>query len=95
MFSIPGIFGWVAEPDAEEFRVLSPNVALLERMADQSGGELVPADGLDQFVGSLSRRKVPIVEPWVYPLWHQWTVFAFAIACLVGEWGLRRWRGLP
>ena len=87
--------GWVAEPDAEEFLRLSPNVALLQRIADQSGGQLVRSDRLEPFVDSLSRRKIPIVEDWVYPLWHQWTVFAFAVACLVGEWGLRRWRGLP
>ena len=87
--------GWVTEPATEEFRVLSANLALLERLAQRTGGEIVSADQLDQFADSLSGRKVPMVEPWVYPLWHQWSVFAFAVCCLIGEWGLRRWQGLP
>ena len=56
---------------------------------------MVLADDLDDFVSSLPNRKIPIVETWTYPLWHQWPVFFAAIGCLVGEWALRRWKGLP
>jgi hypothetical protein len=28
------------------------------------------------------------------PLWHTAWVFALAVACLIAEWALRRWRGL-
>lgn len=87
--------GWTAEPASEEFRTLMPNRALLTRIAEKTGGEMIPADGLDEFVSSLPNRKIPVVEPWIYPLWHQWTVFLFAITCFLGEWGLRRWHGLP
>lgn len=87
--------GWAVEPETEEFRSLSGNRALLEQIARDSGGEVIEADGLDRFVSSLPNRKIPITENWTYPLWHQWTVLALAIGCLVGEWGLRRWRGLP
>lgn len=88
-------FGWTIEPAADELRTLRPNRELLTRLAEETGGELVPLDGLDAFVSSLPNRKVPVTEAWTYPLWHQWPVFLFAIACLVGEWGLRRWKGLP
>ncbi len=87
--------GWSVEPQTEEFRTLSVNRPLLERLAKDTGGEIIAADGLDNFVSSLPNRKIPVVESWTYPLWHQWQMFVAAICCLVGEWGLRRWRGLP
>jgi hypothetical protein len=87
--------GWVSEPETEEFQKLNPDRELLNDLAARTGGEVIELDRLDSFVDSLPNRKIPITEPWVYPLWHQWTVFAFAIGCLVGEWGLRRWNGLP
>jgi len=87
--------GWVVEPATDELRTLRPNRSLLTQLAAATGGELVAADRLDRFVGDLPNRKIPIVESWTYPLWHQWTVFLFAVGCLVGEWGLRRWKGLP
>jgi uncharacterized membrane protein len=87
--------GWTVEPQADELRRLKPNRELLARIAQSTGGELIAADGLDDFVSSLPNRKIPVTEAWTYPLWHQWPVFVFAIVCLVGEWGLRRWNGMP
>jgi len=87
--------GWTAEPAASEFRRLSPDLALLERIARETGGEIVDPEELDEFVTGLPNRKIPVVEPWVYPLWHQPAVFLLAMCCLLTEWGLRRWRGLP
>ncbi len=87
--------GWTVEPQTEEFRTLTVNRQLLDRIAKESGGEVIDLDGLDQFVSGLPNRKIPIVETWTYPLWHQSSVFLFAITCLIGEWGLRRWRGMP
>jgi uncharacterized membrane protein len=87
--------GWAVEPETEEFRQLAGNRALLEQLARDSGGEVIEVGDLDRFVSSLPNRKIPITEHWTYPLWHQWSVLALAIGCLVGEWGLRRWRGLP
>lgn len=87
--------GWSVEPQTEEFRTLAINRSRLEQLAKQTGGEMISADRLDQFVSSLPNRKTPIIETWTYPLWHQSSVFLLAIGCLIGEWGLRRWRGLP
>ncbi|MEC9002462.1 MAG: hypothetical protein VX644_03750 [Planctomycetota bacterium] len=87
--------GWVSEPAADEFRELEPNRKTLDELAKRSGGEvLTPAD-LDRFVKTLPNRKVPVTEPWVYPLWHRTWLFVFAMLCLCGEWGIRRWKGLP
>lgn len=87
--------GWSVEPETEEFRTLAVNRPLLERLAKDTGGEVVDVRSLDSFVASLPNRKIPVVESWTYPVWHQWQMFLAAIACLIGEWGLRRWRGLP
>jgi uncharacterized membrane protein len=87
--------GWTAEPAAAEFRSLAPDREALEELAARTGGEVVPVGELDRFVASLPNRQVPVSERWVYPIWHQSWVLAFAIGCLCAEWGLRRWRGLP
>ncbi|TVP99273.1 MAG: hypothetical protein EA381_10285 [Planctomycetaceae bacterium] len=87
--------GWTADPSAAEFRQLTVNRSGLERLADATGGELVDADRLDAFVASLPSRKVPVTQAWVYPIWHRPWVMMLAILCLCGEWGIRRWKGLP
>ncbi len=87
--------GWTVEPETEEFRTLTVNRPLLERIANHTGGEVLTLHGLDSFVASLPNRKIPQTESWTYPLWHQWHVFLLALTCLIGEWALRRWRGLP
>ncbi len=87
--------GWTSQPAAEEFRNLSTNRDFLADLAKQTGGELVHPRDLQKFVDGLPNRKIPVTEQWVYPIWHQPWVLLFAISCLCGEWGLRRWKGLP
>ncbi len=87
--------GWTAQPAADEFRRLAPNRDLLARIARETGGEVIPMDGLDRFVADLPTREVPSMEPWAHPLWHHTAVFLLVFLCLTAEWGLRRWKGLP
>jgi len=86
--------GWTSDPAADEFRSLKPNRALLETIAKRTGGEVIAASKLDSFTKNLPNRKAPVTESWTSPLWHQASVFLFALLCFVAEWGLRRWRGL-
>lgn len=86
--------GWTVEPQTEEFRTLAVNRTMLEQLAKQTGGEVISTNSLDQFVSSLPNRKIPVTETWTYPLWHQSSVFLLVFGCLVGEWGLRRWKGM-
>jgi uncharacterized membrane protein len=86
--------GWAAQPSADEFARLEPNREFLKTIAAKSNGEVVDGDKIAAFVSSLSSRDAPITEPWTSPLWHQPIYFLIAIACLVGEWGLRRVNGL-
>ncbi|MFT5300914.1 MAG: putative membrane protein [Mariniblastus sp.] len=87
--------GWVSEPDSEEFQSLEPNRKFLELLAEKSGGEVIELDGLTQFVNSLDYREVPISETSSLPWWHRWPILFLALGLLVGEWGIRRWKGLP
>lgn len=88
------VAGWASEPLADEFRSLQPNRALLETLARQTGGEVITADKLASFAGTLKNRPAPIQETVSQPIWDQPLVFLFALACFVAEWGLRRMRGL-
>jgi uncharacterized membrane protein len=87
--------GWSTDLAAEELRSLQPNVAVLEDIARRTGGQLVPPGKLVEFVRGLPRRQAPVMEAWTSPAWHTPAMFGFALACLVAEWGLRRWKGLP
>ncbi len=87
--------GWSTDLAAEEFRSLTPNVALLEDIARKTGGQVVSAEDLEKFVGRLPELKAPVMETWSYPAWHTPLMFGFALACLLAEWGLRRWKGMP
>ena len=87
--------GWSTDLAAEEFRSLSPNVALLETIARKTGGELVPIEKLERFTHDLPHRTAPVMDSWTYPLWHTPAVFTLALTFLLSEWGIRRWSGLP
>ncbi len=86
--------GWTVQTGAAEFSDLRLNRSLLERIAKETGGELIRDDQLDQFAGELPNRKVPVTETWVYPIWHRPWVMGLAMLCLCLEWGIRRWKGL-
>ena len=87
--------GWVADPSADEYARVSPNMELLDRIARQSSGEVVAIKDLETFVRSLPTREAPLTESYTVPLWHQPWMLGLIIACLCAEWGLRRWKGLP
>jgi hypothetical protein len=86
--------GWVFAPEEREFERLAVNEPLLAKLARSSGGRTIDPQEIAEFVAQLQHEPVPITEHWVAPLWHQAWVLSLAIACLCGEWGLRRWKGL-
>jgi uncharacterized membrane protein len=87
--------GWTTDLAAEEFRSLQPNVGLLQEIARRTGGEVISPEHLEQFARHLPTRKAPVMEAWTTPAWHTPAVLGFALVCLAGEWGLRRWKGMP
>jgi hypothetical protein len=86
--------GWTSDLAAAEFRDLKPNHALMEQLARQTGGRVLTPEQLDTFARELPSERAPITESWTRPLWHTPWMFVLALACFVGEWGLRRWKGL-
>jgi uncharacterized membrane protein len=87
--------GWSTDLAAEEFRSLVPNIALLEDIARATGGHIVALDDLERFTKRLPEARAPVMETWSYPAWHTPLLFAFALGCLLAEWGIRRWKGMP
>jgi uncharacterized membrane protein len=89
------VAGWSSDLAADEFRSLTPNLPLLQSIAQRTGGKIISAEKLEQFARDLPSYHAPIMEAWTFPIWHTPAVFAFALVTLVSEWGLRRWKGLP
>ena len=87
--------GWASDPARQEFASVAPNEELMKELAVQTGGELVDLDDLDSFASALAKKDAPITEQDRWPLWHTSWVFLLAIVCLVGEWGVRRVKGMP
>ena len=86
--------GWTSDLAAAEFRDLKANRPLMEQIAHETGGRvLTPAD-LDSFARELPSHHAPVTDTVTSPLWHTPAMLLFALACLLGEWGLRRWKGL-
>jgi uncharacterized membrane protein len=90
-----GATGWAADFAAEELARVAPNRELLERIAKQTGGQVVELAGLASFVETLPNREAPLTETTTTPLWHHPLVWTLIVAGLCIEWGLRRRRGLP
>jgi uncharacterized membrane protein len=86
--------GWSTNFDADEFRQLAPNGALMEQLARKTGGEVLTPDRLEKFARDLPSKKAPVTETVVSPLWHTGGIFVFTFACFLAEWGLRRKNGL-
>ena len=86
--------GWVSDPAYREFQNVGLNEDQLNEIAAQTGGEVIDVSDLDRFVTDLPNRKLPVLETWVFPIWHRPWVLICALLCLCGEWGLRRWKGL-
>jgi len=80
-------------PEAAEFNRLGPEKDLLERLAKATGGELLTIVDLSRLPGLLDELDLPVVEVKQRPLWHTPWLFLLALACFLGEWGLRRRKG--
>jgi hypothetical protein len=91
--------GWVVDREAHEFSSIKTNRPLLEAIARQTGGRIVDLAELDSFARNLPHHEAPISEAWVKPLWDLRgilpAIFLFVLFCFIGEWALRRWKGMP
>ncbi len=87
--------GWASQPDQREMKSVQINKTFLQQVAEETSGQCVPMNELDEFVESLSYRDAPVVERHTFPVWNQWWVFLVAVGCFGADWTIRRRRGLP
>jgi uncharacterized membrane protein len=91
--------GLAVDLAAREFQSIKTNRPLLEKIANVTGGRVVELDSLESFARSLPSMNAPVMETWIRPLWDlrgvMLAVFLFVLVCFVGEWALRRWKGMP
>lgn len=86
--------GWVHDPLTSEFQGIGTRREFLEKLASITGGRVVEAERLDEFVSGLKNQPMPVTEAWTMPLWDHPLVFGCVLACLLGEWALRRLSGI-
>ncbi len=94
MALMPAEMGLVVDPDAKEFATIKPNRALLAQIAQQTGGRMLERSELSGLTNELLTREAPVMETTTSPLWHNAWVLGLIVALLVGEWILRRRRGM-
>lgn len=87
------ITGWALNPLADELASLAPNRALLERMAKDTGGQMIAVKDVASLADLLPKLDVPVVERKSVPLWHNGWWLAAVVLLLAGEWALRRASG--
>ncbi|MHC4435845.1 MAG: glutamine amidotransferase [Planctomycetota bacterium] len=91
--------GWTVDLEAREFQSIRTNRPLLEKIASATGGRIVEFDALEGFAHNLPAMNAPVMDTWIRPLWDlrgmMPAIFFFVLICFVGEWALRRWKGMP
>lgn len=86
--------GWTHDPLAVEFAKLEPNRDLMKRLADETGGQMIPLEDIGRLPEMLKNIRVPVEVTLATPLWHTPWVFAAILLLLLGEWALRRKGGM-
>jgi hypothetical protein len=91
--------GWATDLESREFQSIKVNRPLLDKIARQTGGQLIELGDLSDFAVSLPNRNVPITTVLIKPLWDLPgilpAIFVFVLTCFIAEWALRRWKGMP
>ena len=86
--------GWVHDPLPAEYAVMKPGRDWMERIAQESGGQMLMLSELSQLPELMKNIRVPVEETVTEPLWHAPWVFALVLALLSLEWVLRRKGGM-
>ena len=86
--------GWTHDPLAAEFAKLEPNRELMQRLAADTGGQMLSLKDIGQLPALLRNIRVPIEQTLATPLWHTPWVFAAILMLLLAEWMIRRKGGL-
>jgi len=82
-------------PATAEMRSLSQNVALLQRLAGETGGKYLPLEKAGELPQHLREATHVIEKHRDNDLWNNKWIFACIIALLCAEWFVRKRNGLP
>lgn len=86
--------GWAHDPLPAEFASLAPGRDWMERVARETGGQMLTLEDLDRLPALLQDIRVPVEETLTTPLWHTSWMFVLILALLTLEWFLRRKGGV-
>lgn len=86
--------GWVHDPLATEFASVRPGREWMQRLAAESGGEMLGLEDLNRLPELLKNIRVPVEETVTSPVWHTPWFFAAVLGLLGTEWLLRRKGGM-
>ena len=86
--------GWTYGPQAEEFSRLSPDRALMQRLATDTNGQMLALDDIAKLPEMLKNIRVPIEVTLSTPLWHTPWIFLALLLLIGAEWFLRRKGGM-
>lgn len=85
---------FVHEPEIDELKKCEVDIEALERIARDSGGEVLQLRELGGLVKRIEPSNLQYSEERVEPLWHSpWWLFS-ALVCLALEWWWRRRHGM-
>ncbi|HEY1414098.1 MAG TPA: hypothetical protein VGF36_18275, partial [Rhodopila sp.] len=84
----------IAESDEAEMRDVSGDPEMLARISRSSGGQYLPIDQVDRLPERLSALHETESQFVRHPVWNSPLLFCFVLACLAGEWALRKRFGL-
>ena len=74
---------WPPEPDFAEMRRVTPNMLLLERIAEKTGGRVIKPNELSTLAEELLYEDAEHMEYTIRPLWHAPAVFLAAVLLVV------------
>jgi uncharacterized membrane protein len=86
--------GWTHDPLAVEFAKLEPNRDLMQRIASDTGGQMIALKDIAKLPEMLKNIRVPVEVTLATPLWHTPWIFIAILLLLLGEWMLRRRGGM-
>jgi hypothetical protein len=82
-------------PPAGEFAQVRIDAAEMRQAAQQTGGRFYSFDSADRLLDDLPPgRQVPVETLPPRPLWNRWPALALFLLLLVGEWILRKLKGM-
>jgi len=86
--------GWTVNSLHKEFKSITPDLSSMQALAENTGGQILTIDDLEDFTKNLDTIPLPFEETRTEPLTKNAFWILIALTCFIGEWALRRWKKL-